>query len=721
MRYALIARTSTALFTRLALLVLLAPGGATESMAAMRREGDPGLRRPVVLAIVVTPDTVTFCGTIWGNDAADYTWARRTHVWKRTSGLRAATPACVTSPSDGAPAQHDAVQSGRGIRIERVAADSSGPTRVPAHVRLRDSVNGRTIDLIPRYDSAHVAQLTSGYGVFDGPIGASVGGTAVTDSTVWIALSGAFPEGEGALGGLFRMERRTGTYEFILDDSLAFQEVTGFARVGGSLWFGTSVAGEYAPHAGSGIVRMDERSHKWQAYDEKSTPIPDALIHTLRSDGDILAVATETGLAVAELRGGASASASAASEASAPASSAAGGADPFARWDVTYFVPGFAGDSLVFDVGTKAQFQATVKDEERYTFAQTFALGHERLVLAALRSAPQDSVVAALFGDDQSARAGALLADTTLLPILTPMLAAPAFRTVMAAVAIGTLGPRAPKAAVDQLRHIYGSLDSPPWNQWATPENRTGLGRSLIMVGDSTPLVWARGALQAAVRRAMPGYRAAPGEVDRGAPDVSSACALVSTGRDRTGLMLLVSLAPVAPAAQQRDVATALAKYNDRNAWRALVAFAAAHQLPRDLVIEVLAPSAMDDSSVVAMSVDLIHGALQPDGGHPSIGAIGATRRLRLPALAPDLIALLEPGKVAESFVPHLAGMTLVALSGRADAPIDSAGVPPAARFNWWKALLKANGGKLDLVAANVGDKAAEAWGNRDWPPDKKP
>lgn len=332
---------------------------------------------------------------------------------------------------------------------------------------------------MPRLDPERRRAFLAKYGEAAGLNFADVSAIAANDTLLWIGLAGGFPEGEGAVGGIFKVRRPTGRYELLLDTLLEDATVSALVDGGRWLWVGTKVPGEYGWGGHVGLLRFDVRTHAWRSYQERTSPLPDPVIGAVASDGQLLAIATTRGLAVAELRTG--------SDAALPA----GRDEAIGGWDVRYFVPSFERDSLVFDIGTKARHTALLADEARYIFAQGNAQpGHERPLVAALARIPSDSL-APLIDDWQNwDRIGVMLADSTLLPMLMAIGPWPGPGMLVAAGAIGELRSRAPPAAVDSLRRAFASLEGYDRVLYRGP-----LGRALALVGDSTSVRWARGAL----------------------------------------------------------------------------------------------------------------------------------------------------------------------------------------------------------------------------------
>ncbi len=663
-----------------------------------RPEGGYYLQRPSVEQLIIRPDTVWFCGgdrSGWDVPSAFY-FLRRTREWRRVAGGPAGP--CVPHLRGAAAPSEDATRRAVGYQLTRIDSTSwgdSGRRIGRAFLRLTDDVYGRQTDLVPRVNPTKMRALMASYGTFADTDFAAVSAMAVSDSLLWIGLAGGFPEGEGAVGGIYRVERRTGRHELILDTLLDDHTVTSMASVGRWLWVGTARPAEFGSFGVSGLLRLDQRSREWRAYTAATSPLPGTLILAVQSDGHVLAVATELGLAVADLRDG--------QGASAPP---AGGDLAISRWDVRYFVPAFVGDSLVFDPGTKAQHLRQVADEARYIFAQTYGrIGHERPLAEALARIAPDTLARQMESDDFAA-IGAALGDSAFLRMLFAMDPSPGM--LMAAGGVGAMGPRAPASAVDSVHRAFLALQSR--ESYERPAYRAALGRALALVGDSTSVRWARGELQRIVSSRAVGRGRQPASQD--SVDESAAAAdIVAAVRDRAGFGLLVSAIPVAEG--KRAMVRALAAYDDPNAWRVLVAFAQAKQLPRGDALLALTPSALRDPRVA----DAVQDIIRDDLTHAYVGArwaiLSAVRDLRLYSLAPDLVGTLDQRhEIVGDFLAESVIRTLVHLSGRADAPVYAESMPPRAVIEWWSRLMADHGG-LPQATLEEGQRAEAMWSKR--------
>ncbi len=654
------------------------------------RGPEPSFQRPVVDAISIGTDTVWFCGRIGAQVVpVNFFWLRATREWKRAG---ATTPApCAHRLGQYGNEAGDTSSLGNGLKIIRIDGkrDTNEAQITASHLRLVDSVRKRTTDLTRVADTALVRRLAESEEIERDTISALVGAAIANDSLVWVGLAGGFPEGQGEIGGIYRVDRRTGEHELILEDRLNAAAVTGIASVGRWLWVATEYPAEYGSYGSAGLLRMDQRTRTWEpeSYDASTSPIPDALIRTMKSDGRILAVATETGLAVVELR-----------PVTGTAARSASDEDPIARWNLGYFRPAFVGDSLVFDVGTNPHGALGPTDEERYTFVQMYAnLGHERRLFTALARIHVDSLAEAMV-TGRPEDTGAILADSALVPDLIAMMQGRRDGLPVAAYAIGSFGHHAPDSAVTELRSAFAALDAPPTRDEQRRWNRSILGRSLAMTGDSTAVLWARAELQ----RAM--------QTRKG--EAGAAAEILASTHDRTGLGLLISVIPTTGEIEYLTIIRALAAYDDVNAWGAMVSFARARKLPRQGVLDALIPAALHDTSVAKAANGLVREILLDSTNQTRWAAAVAAGRLQMIGIAPDLVGLLEPGRLKRSDDAWWAIRALVILSGRADAPVYADSLPPRSVFEWWQNWLSAAGGK-PAVSDEDGRKAVSEWNAR--------
>ena len=693
------APVSTGRMNRLNRVTLVVTAVATSvgvSPAASAPDGPVYLRLPAISRIAVRRDTVWFCGTIEAGDArAEYYFVRRTREWRRVLGPSAAP--CLVQ---GAPSatRSDTIR-GAGfqvVRIDSTQYDSAGRRSGRVFLRLIDRAFGRQTDVVPRLDPKKRRAFVTTYGEAAGLDFADVSAIVANDTLLWIGLAGGFPEGEGAVGGIFMVHRPTGRYELLLDTLLEDATVSALVDGGRWLWVGTKVPGEYGWGGRAGLLRFDVRTRGWRSYQERTSPLPDPVIGAVASDGQLLAIATFRGLAVAELRPG--------SGVALPP----GRDEAVGGWDVRYFVPSFERDSLVFDLGTKARHTAMLADESRYIFAQGNAQpGHERPLVTALARVPSDSLSVWVEDWQQWDRLGAMMADSSLLPMLMGIGRWPGPGMLVAAGAIGGLGAQAPASVVDSIRRAFASLEGYDRALYRVP-----LGRALALVGDSTSIRWARGVLQQAVSRG-PAGRARSDAHERSVGELAAAAAIAGFVRDRASLGLVVSAVLVAEASEQSTFVGSLARYDDPNAWRALVAFARAKQLPRWQMLNVLSASALRDTDIANAVLQICRDELRNTSGEIPFDVLEVARRLRLHPLAPDFVdKLASRAPSGADYLTEATFRALVDLTGRGDAPVYPERVPPRTVAEWWSRLAAAPGG-LPQASPETGLRAVAAWSAR--------
>lgn len=673
---------------RVAAVVVSTLGLAT---AAPMFGPEPAFERPVVQVISLGPDTVWFCGS---RRTPSYFYVRATREWRNaTAANKAPCADGSTIRADGLTTTHPA----RGLWISAVKAptDSEGQSHGRSYLTVVDSTNRRTVDLKPAFDTPLIKKLLEPYEVGMDTVSTGITAVVANDSLIWIGLMGGFAEGMGELGGIYRVDRRTGSYELMIDSVLGEHTITGAASVGPWVWFATENPAEYGPYGDAGLMRLDARNRQWKFYDDSSSPLPDALIRTMESDGRILALATGRGLAIIDLRATGAPSA-------APS---ANGDESIARWDVRYFVAGFSGDSMVFNLGSKAE--ASLKVEAAATIAQRFArVGHERPLYEAAARLPEERLRQGAYDDVE--RAAEVLADASLVPALIPVLTTRGDGQLFASFVLGSLGPRAPRVAVDAMRAAFLAMDTVKTDQvgW----NRSRMGRVLRSMGDSTPVLWARALLDTAVRRKT--LPASAATRVRGT-DIGAAAEILANAHDRVGLTLIMGVLPVNGEEEQRLIIHALAEYDDPLAWSTLIAFGRRKQLPAIHTYSALQPSALKNPTVAARLRDFIREGLADSAGDGQFRALGAVEHLRLIDFAPTLVGLLEPGRIKDKYVAEGLITSLISMSGRTDSPVYPDSLPPKAVFDWWQRWLTEQKGNLVAAPEELGSKAVSDWYDR--------
>jgi hypothetical protein len=665
----------------------LASAVAAIAPGAFKFEGIPRLARPAVYSILVRPETVWFCAVSpIDSQRVKYGYVRSTREWKAGSDMRG----CPEPPKpriyfDSIPP----ISLAAGLRAEIAWAprDSEGVPRGRSHLRLLDSARSLRLDLRPVVLPERISDLlkSSGGSVVDDTTSISIGGTATNDSLAWIGLAGGFPEGEGALGGIYRIDRRSGAWSYIVDTTLSWHAVTGLAQTRDWLWVGTEQPAEYGAFGRAGLLRLDLRTGQWRGFRADNSPLPDALIVRLAGDEDLIAIATERGLAVAELR-------------ASPAPR------EIERWSVQHLVPTFSGDSLVYRLAS-AQDSLSEDAEAPYIFVQTYAKrGQERSVFEQIRKVPLAVIKNANDGVFEGGRG---LADPTFGPILVAMLSSRSEAQRLAAEAIRRLGRRTPADVRASARETFASYDTAR-RQGGYGDNRQYLATALRSFGDSTAIRWARRILD----RSQPGIGPRT-EADSRRREMTSAIEILAEARDPRGLSLIIAT-PAVDGDLFMHLLHALARYDSPRAWLAADRLIEARSRDANadasayLALELTrkaTPTAMDNASIRRKVLASIRDGLRQDRGDRRWDAVLAIERLRLAALTPELIEHLSdrngPGGAAYS--------ALVSLYGRADAPVYR-DIPPADAIDWWKAVVKR---KPPVVPRAQGEKALREWSRR--------
>lgn len=660
-----------------ATLPIAARSASAEVIAAQNlREKDPHLRRPVIETIRITADTVWFCGAHDADEHADYFFVRRSNEWRRVRGHTAT--ACSTRRA-GETVLRDRVR-GADFTIRRVdstALDERGRRTGFAYLRVTDDRFKQVINLVPMLHPETRRLFWARYGMTADVDFASIGAVTATDSVLWVGLAGGFSEGKGAVGGLFRVNRRTGEYVVLIAPSIEATTISGLAAAGRWLWVGTKRPGEHGWVAAEGLVRLEVPTLIWQGYARKEYPLPDRLITAVATDERILAVATERGVGIATLPEDVNAAVARSYR-----------DEILTDWEQRYFSPAFEQDSLVFDLVTQAEAVAAQANEPRLIFAmQMVPRGRERPLVEALAPVPAESLAVWLGYPPAYENIGRIVASPTLVPFVLARTPWDALWMRFGAGVIGGLGANAPEDARLALHRAFVSLDRPIATAGEWEDYRAVLGRALTLVGDSTAVLWARTTLRLAVpRRAKDvGVTVVP---QRHGTALAAAASIVGTARDQAGLPLLISAVPVMDTREQVAGAAALAAYDEPNAWRALVAFAEARYLSPGGMLRALTPSAMRDSAVAASVMQFMQRGLREpanDGGLRRLIVI-AIKSLRLYEMAPAIVDVLAHLPIAYGdLLATQAIETLVNLYGASEAPTYAERTPPPEVITWWK------------------------------------
>ena len=657
---------------RVALLIGLASATAAAPSARQRAAGRR-LAWPDIDVVSIGPDTVWFCAKpAWDKPLnVTYYYVRATREWRVGGAPRtcSARPMRMMSAWD---VNSHAVAAAPGVRVEIVES--------PRRIAVTDTPHDRRLTLAPA-DSPRFHSLARAAKV-DSTISTDFGGVVVNDSLIWIGLvPGERGDYGSSLGGLFRIDRRSGAWSYIVDTALATATVTGLGQSRDWLWIGTANLENDGYVGRTGLLRMDLRNGSMHALTSANSPLPDALINAVAADDDIVAIATSRGLAVAEL-----------GHASSPSE--------IERWSTTYFIPHFAGDSLVFGLGTKADV-VSAADEARYSFAQTFApAGRVRALYDALAGVPAAVI-------DSSLRNA---------PYQTPDLAHPAFAPALemmlsiprgdaqrnAAAAIRELGPRTParlRAATRDGFSIFDTLQARTGYEYM---NRRELAKALDSFSDTTATHWAHGVLG----QADSGVARLPSKVRGG---LEAAIGIVADAKDSVGLQLLEALSGADPGLD-KDVFIAFGLYDSPRAWRdAIDLFNRRYPDPKDpfyyarALMSLATPTGMANpeirSKVTALLDEWLHSKYT---GNQDYAAETITR-LRVDGFSHALVGLLSD----TAYVGGRAYVTLVNLYGRADAPVFRGPVPREA-ISWWS-LVTATGA-LPIVSRESGDNAVREW-----------
>jgi len=695
----------------IALLVLAASTSGAHAQAApaddpWRRapSGESSLRLPAIDTIHVTPDTVWFCDSHTDRSTPGYYFARRSSEWKRID--RSSVAAC---PPRSRTASADTI---RGIDYTITRQDSTEYDNLQRRarfpfLRLVDHRYRKTTTLLPDLSPSFVRSYAERYGPVGASNFASISTVSVTDTLLWIGLTGDAAQGAGSVGGLFKVHRPTGRFTLFLNPQLEASTVSSMVTVGRWMWIGTTRLHESLRLSLAGLVRYDAPSGNWHSYDPNKSPLPDRFIQAIATDGQILAVATRTSVAVARLP----------EDITTPIARPSRD-EVLIGWEVQGFEPAFENDSLVFDL-VPQQASTLAAAEPRIAFAVEMApKGRERPLAVALSRVPVESLSVWRRNAPNYEPLGTMIADRSLVPTLlaTRPWSTPAL--FLASGVIGALGANAPERARAALLREFTALDDSATSASTRDLHRGVLGRALTRVGDSTAIRWARGTLkQASIDRAGGAFtNVVP---SRHGEQLAAAASIVAAGRDRVGLGLLISAVPVADRREQVAFATALASYDDLDAWRSLVAFGKARFLPPGMVLHAMTPAKMRDSSIATVVMQLIHDALRDDVRNANLrGAVlTAAVNLRLCALGPALVEMLYTLPPAYGdMVAAQTIRTLVNLYGESAAPVYAGLSPSLEAVQWWKQRT-ARSDASTCVSAEAGRAAETKWNSRqaDW------
>lgn len=311
-----------------------------------------------------------------------------------------------------------------------------------------------------------------------------------------------------------------------------------------------------------------------------------------------------------------------------------------------------------------------------------------------------------LFG--YNPQGGAILGDTALAPVIVTLFAGGHASQTLAAEATRAMGVRTPEPVRMALRRAFAAADTATTERYHWEKTRASLGLALRTLGDSTSVGWARATLMRMLRPPQ-----SAGGIGRAGQDdaVGAAARIMADARDPAGVSLLIAVASAGVSPQQQPaIVGALAEYNTPESWGALISLVRSRHLPRSSFMYSLAPGVMTDSIVGRRAKELLREDLASGEPITRMNAIAGVRRLRLIELAPSIIAQLANSENDASVV-SMAYTTLVALSGRADAPVyaPQTGLPSAA-VQWWKSWLDSTNGRPVAVSPEDGARAVREW-----------
>lgn len=283
-------------FTGTALTLACAVLGAGVSPA--RAQELTRLWRPSLTTVSVSGDTIWLVAESRGDLAEGYYLVRPSPVWHHVR-RRAA---------DGARgwAVRDTVEiplaDGARLTRGRLRADDGSDTAAPV-LRL---TGGRAIPIrgaLSESDRTALGSLTTDDGV--SPLALRVSAAASSPRAFWLGLAGGFPEGQGSMGGLLRVDRATARVTTLGHEWLTNATVTSILPVGDTIFIGTLFPHEYEASGELGLVAYEPGRDEWRQELASLQGLPDDLILALARVGDSLLVATEDGPALRPLRGGA--------------------------------------------------------------------------------------------------------------------------------------------------------------------------------------------------------------------------------------------------------------------------------------------------------------------------------------------------------------------------------------------------------------------------------
>ncbi len=120
----------------------------------------------------------------------------------------------------------------------------------------------------------------------------------VADDGNYLWLGIRFYAGEGSLGigTVVRLDPRTNETRMYQPQVLVTSSVTHIVAADGALWLGTLRYGEGTIFATQGLVRFDPNTGDARSYLPRSSPLVGSIVSALRAEGNLLWVATDTGM-----------------------------------------------------------------------------------------------------------------------------------------------------------------------------------------------------------------------------------------------------------------------------------------------------------------------------------------------------------------------------------------------------------------------------------------
>jgi hypothetical protein len=650
-------------------LIGLASAAAAIAARPITFEGTPRLDRPDVYSIIVRADTVWFCARAYpAQHRSDYAFVRRSSKW--LAGRRSAR--CDReSPID----QDDSVHRvGRGIVIRASQSDDR------SRLVVSDSTRKRRTVLRPSFTPARLKELQSLVGAAGSDtVSTTVRDVVVNDSLIWIGLWGGFPEGEGVMGGVYRIDRRTGASRYIVDATLAAHAVNGLADAGGSLWIATEHPGEYGPVGFGGLIRLNSTGARREAFTDDNSPLPDALIRDVAADSRLVAVATEQGLAIGEL----------------------GAKGRLVRWNVQHFTPAFVGDSLVMSLGDRPA-EPSESSDAVFMFLQRFgAPGREKALYELVRKTEPDSLLKIVAEYEPNVRS--LLSDSTALPAIETMLGARREAQLIAARALAELEARVP-SMTPRIRSAFNAVDTATTELRPWSVVRGELGRALNRAQDSTGLRWARATLERARREPVPPPAVAH---ELQVYNIVAAARIAADAKDVVSLEQLLAIAPVLNRGVRGDLIEPLLAFDLPIAWQSALAMTEAGYVDRSRLIDALRSVRAVDSAFTPRVTSFLVQALADSNDENRRRAAVTARSLRFSSTVPALIRAIDTDKV---WLRDELYVSLISLTGRADAPAPQGDLPRSGG-EWWVAQQQAaTDGKLAVVPREQGERAVVDW-----------